>query len=69
VLDFEPGSPLKDTAAKWSRHVTYVAGPVEDSLGLAGLLVRPDGVVAWVAGGASDDRGCAAAMAQWFGPE
>ncbi|WP_410788408.1 FAD-dependent oxidoreductase [Kribbella sp. C-35] len=42
VLDF------RGTLSVADKGIRYVAGPVLDDLGLDAVLVRPDGVVAWV---------------------
>jgi 2-polyprenyl-6-methoxyphenol hydroxylase-like FAD-dependent oxidoreductase len=68
MLDFDPATPLKTTAARWRKRIDYVSSEVEDALGVAAMLVRPDGVVAWVAGGRHGDLAAsAAAAARWFG--
>lgn len=38
-----------------------------NTLGLRALLIRPDGVVAWVAEGTPDLDAAAAALCRWFG--
>ena len=45
----------------------YVACDVKDRLGLSAVLVRPDGVVAWVSDGVADEEGLARAAGRWFG--
>lgn len=67
-LDFAAGAPFEGAAAPWSDRLDYVASDVEDRLGLTGVLVRPDGVLAWIAEGRADDDDPAAAAARWFGP-
>ncbi|MFI5693483.1 FAD-dependent monooxygenase [Kribbella sp. NPDC051586] len=61
LLDF--AGSLQEQASRWD--LTYVAGPARDDLGLAAVLIRPDGVVAWTGDPATLD----AAAARWFGKD
>ena len=67
LVDLDAGQPWRRAAAPWGDRIRSVAGPVRDALGLAALLVRPDGVVAW----ATSEQGVAgeleAAATRWFG--
>lgn len=67
LLDFEATGSLHALASRWAERITYVAGDAKDRLGLGALLVRPDGVVAWVGETASYDAAAAEAMSRWFG--
>ena len=69
LLDFDARAPLRALAARWQHRITYVASDVKERLGLSAVLVRPDGIVAWVGAGDADaDRDDAAeAAARWFG--
>ncbi|MEV0579380.1 FAD-dependent oxidoreductase [Streptomyces sp. NPDC050392] len=63
LLDFTADHELKEAAQAWRGRLHYAAGPARNRLGLAAVLVRPDGVVAW----AGDDRDTfEQAAAQWF---
>jgi len=64
VLDFSPGGRLREAATAWAGRIRYVPGPAENDLGLGGVLVRPDGVVAW----AGEHEGFASAAARWIRP-
>jgi 2-polyprenyl-6-methoxyphenol hydroxylase-like FAD-dependent oxidoreductase len=66
-LDFEARSPLRALAGRWSDRVAYVASDVKDRLGVSAVLVRPDGVVAWAAEAAPDQKQAARAVSRWFG--
>jgi 2-polyprenyl-6-methoxyphenol hydroxylase-like FAD-dependent oxidoreductase len=50
VLDFGTHDQLRHAVQNWEGRIQYAGGPVRDDLGLTAVLVRPDGVVAWVAG-------------------
>jgi 2-polyprenyl-6-methoxyphenol hydroxylase-like FAD-dependent oxidoreductase len=67
LLDFDPATPLKNTAARWRNGIDYVPSEVEDDPGVAAMLVRPDGVVAWVGDSRHADLAPGAAAARWFG--
>ncbi len=66
-LDFEPHAPWRELASHWHSRVTYVASEAEDRLGLSALLVRPDGVVAWVGGNDFDPDKAGQVALRWFG--
>ncbi|WP_276600851.1 FAD-dependent monooxygenase [Nannocystis sp. ILAH1] len=51
----------------WASRIEYVCLGARDTLGLRALLVRPDGIVAWVAEGAPDLDAAAVALGRWFG--
>ncbi|WP_184462077.1 MULTISPECIES: FAD-dependent monooxygenase [Rhizobium] len=67
LLDFDARAPLEALANRWSDRITYIAGDAKDRLGLRALLVRPDGVVAWVGEGEPDLEAAAEAASRWFG--
>ncbi|KRE90757.1 FAD-dependent oxidoreductase [Frateuria sp. Soil773] len=67
LLDFDARAPLRAVARRWGGRVAYVASGAKDTLGLGAVLVRPDGVVAWVAEAAPDPDEAARAMTRWFG--
>ena len=55
------------TIAPRSERVRHVTLAARDPLGLAALLVRPDGIVAWASNGGDDPRTLQAASDRWFG--
>ena len=67
LVDFGASGPLRDLAAAWDGRIAYLGAGAKDTCGLAALLVRPDGFVAW----ASDDVPVLAdarrAATRWFG--
>ncbi|MER7779677.1 FAD-dependent monooxygenase [Streptomyces sp. NPDC096191] len=75
LLDLAGSTELRAAGQGWSDRVDTVTvqGP-EGEGGLDGILVRPDGYIAWV-GGAGDGPAAGAtgmpltdALARWFGP-
>jgi hypothetical protein len=72
LIDFEDNAALKELlviGGKYEARVDYVSVGAKDRRGLRALLVRPDGVVAWVAeDSVSPDVDAAkTALEQWFG--
>lgn len=54
LLDFNGDESLKDLIAGYSDQIQYIDGESKDQLGLTALLIRPDGIIVWVAGGQPD---------------
>jgi 2-polyprenyl-6-methoxyphenol hydroxylase-like FAD-dependent oxidoreductase len=67
LLDFDTHAPLKTMANPWRGRVAYVANEAKNALGLSAVLVRPDGVVAWIAETIPDLDAAAIAISRWFG--
>ncbi|MGS2646641.1 FAD-dependent monooxygenase [Streptosporangium sp. G12] len=73
LLDLGGGNALAETAAGWKDRVDLVTAvtAVPDRRVPAGLLVRPDGYVAWTAPdegtGVPADHGLREALSTWFG--
>ncbi|KRA60142.1 FAD-dependent oxidoreductase [Caulobacter sp. Root655] len=67
LLDFTSGAPLQSVAHRWQERMAYVADEPENRLGLSAVLVRPDGVVAWVSETAGDDEGLLQSALRWIG--
>jgi 2-polyprenyl-6-methoxyphenol hydroxylase-like FAD-dependent oxidoreductase len=67
ALDFSGDRSLQVAAKSWEGRVRYAAGQVRRDLGLRGLLVRPDGTVAWVTEDTPDPDEFAQAADRWFG--
>lgn len=58
IVDFSDDAALKKLAEGYKARVDYVS--------VGALLVRPDGIVAWVAEGSLDIEGAKAALTRWF---
>ncbi len=72
LLDLTGSGALEEAAGPWRERVRYVAARPDDeeqgAAGLAAVLVRPDGYVAWVSTGDGDTDGLERALATWFTP-
>ncbi|CCE10542.1 Monooxygenase FAD-binding [Bradyrhizobium sp. STM 3843] len=66
-LDFEAHAPLETLAGRWGDRITYVGSDAKERLGLSALLLRPDGIVAWVGEGTPNLQEAAQAASRWFG--
>jgi bifunctional hydroxylase/dehydrase len=67
LLDLSDTPELRAAAAAWKDRVTTVTGtlPSRGAFdGVASLLVRPDGYIAWAG---ADPAGLAEALRRWFG--
>jgi hypothetical protein len=76
LVDLAGDDDVAALAKRYAGRLDLVRGRLEDSdatgttdgAGLGGLLVRPDGFVAWAsADGAGDPAGLEAALARWLG--
>ena len=67
LLEFASTPALPVQADRWRDRFNFLRSGVEESLGLAALLIRPDGIVVWTAGAGIDDGGFALAASRWFG--
>lgn len=66
-LDFDMRAPARALASRWDRRIRYAVGEVKDGLGLAGVLVRPDGIVSWAGEQGAPLSEAEAAAQRWFG--
>ncbi|KAI1099155.1 monooxygenase [Jackrogersella minutella] len=67
LLDFGSDAALKEAAAEYEGNVDYIGMGAENQLGFSALLIRPDGVVAWVAEEKPDVDAAKSALKRWFG--
>jgi 2-polyprenyl-6-methoxyphenol hydroxylase-like FAD-dependent oxidoreductase len=65
ALDFSTDRALQGAAQGWEGRIRYASGSARNDLGLAAVLVRPDGVVAWTSD-TPDRNAFEQAAAQWF---
>lgn len=68
LLEFDTAAPLHRLATGWQGRLRYMASSANDALELRSLLIRPDGIVAWVADGVAQQEQAAQAIERWFGP-
>jgi 2-polyprenyl-6-methoxyphenol hydroxylase-like FAD-dependent oxidoreductase len=65
LLDFNNDVQHKTLAAKYNQ-LKHIAGSVKNQLGLSALLIRPDGIVAWVLESEADYNRLEEAVGKWF---
>jgi hypothetical protein len=66
LLDFDRDESLKILANNYPG-IKYIYGPAKEQFGLNAILIRPDGIIAWVAEDDTDNAGCIKAMERGFG--
>jgi 2-polyprenyl-6-methoxyphenol hydroxylase-like FAD-dependent oxidoreductase len=66
LLDFGRNTSLRTVAGKYSDNIKYVSGDVKDRLDTSAILIRPDGIIAWVSDGSPDYTKFEKAAARWF---
>ena len=67
LIDFTKNKRLQDLVAGLEESLEYVDTQAKNQLGLDALLVRPDGIVAWVAEGEPDLKAAHAVIYKWTG--
>jgi 2-polyprenyl-6-methoxyphenol hydroxylase-like FAD-dependent oxidoreductase len=66
LVDLAEDDHLSDLAKAYPDHLEFIRAEA-DNTGLTGLLIRPDGFVAWASDqGTSDPAGLEAALKRWF---
>lgn len=65
LLDLADTPALREIAAPWQRTVRVVTAKPVDPHDLSGVLIRPDGIVAWAA--PEGVTGLREALTRWFG--
>jgi hypothetical protein len=66
LLDFNSNAALKTLAGEYGDQIKYISSPAREQLGLNAVLIRPDGVIAWVADIDPDISELQKAAASWF---
>lgn len=67
LLDFDATPSLRAFAGEYADRMRYISGRAKAKLGLHAVLIRPDGIVAWVSGDEPDRDGLRKAAGRWFG--
>jgi pentachlorophenol monooxygenase len=67
LVDFGASGPLRELAAAWDGRIASVCAGASNTCGLAALLVRPDGVVAWASDDVPEPADARRAAMRWFG--
>ncbi|WP_437577150.1 hypothetical protein [Sorangium sp. So ce887] len=67
LIAFANDARLAELARGWASRVDYACTGAKSTLGLRALLIRPDGVVAWLAEGTPNLDAARAALARWSG--
>jgi hypothetical protein len=67
LWDFEDNDALRAVGVGWVGRVNVISRCSRGDSGISAMLVRPDGVVAWVSRGTRSTDGLDAALARWFG--
>jgi 2-polyprenyl-6-methoxyphenol hydroxylase-like FAD-dependent oxidoreductase len=66
LLDFDSNASLEMLAREYGDGIKYISGRVKDPLDVRAVLIRPDGIIAWVSDTAPDYDGFRKAAARWF---
>jgi len=67
LLDLSASEQLSSLGKKWDGRLKYVAAQAKDNKGLAALLLRPDGFVAWAADADPNLTALEETICRWFG--
>jgi hypothetical protein len=67
LLNLTEEEELSTLSQTWAGHLKYVSHHAKDTKGLAALLVRPDGFVAWATDSEPDLPALEQSMHRWFG--
>jgi len=66
LLDFNKNILLKNFADEYNGQIKYISGKVKEQLGINAILIRPDGIVAWVSDGEPNYSELQKAADYWF---
>jgi 2-polyprenyl-6-methoxyphenol hydroxylase-like FAD-dependent oxidoreductase len=67
LVDLAGGASLRHAIDPWNGRIRYVPGGARNGLGLAAMLVRPDGFVAWASDRTPARGDLELAATRWFG--
>jgi 2-polyprenyl-6-methoxyphenol hydroxylase-like FAD-dependent oxidoreductase len=68
LLDLADQPGLRALAGRWGQRIAVVSTGCPDRPDLSGVLIRPDGIVAWAANGSPDLVTAEQALSTWLGP-
>ncbi|MEH1845243.1 MAG: FAD-dependent monooxygenase [Nostoc sp.] len=66
LLDFDMNASLETLASEYSDRMKYVSGRTKEQFGLSAVLIRPDGIIAWVSESEPNGESIRQAVALWF---
>ena len=66
LLDFNTDANLEQFVAEYGNQIEYISNHAKDQLGFGAILIRPDGIVAWVSETEADYSELYKAIARWF---
>jgi 2-polyprenyl-6-methoxyphenol hydroxylase-like FAD-dependent oxidoreductase len=66
LLDFNKDDSLKILANNYKEQIKYISGPAKEQFGLSTLLIRPDGIIAWVSNGKPNIESLRKTSDLWF---
>jgi 2-polyprenyl-6-methoxyphenol hydroxylase-like FAD-dependent oxidoreductase len=66
LIDFNSNAAWKDLADQYTLQLNYVSKPAQHQLGLVGVLIRPDGVVAWACDEEQNVHTLKKSLDRWF---
>jgi 2-polyprenyl-6-methoxyphenol hydroxylase-like FAD-dependent oxidoreductase len=66
LLDFDGNESLKTLASEYGNRIKYVSKSTKEQLSLSAILIRPDGIIAWVSDSIPDYSELQKAFEHWF---
>ena len=66
LLELTGKEDLSTLGRRWNGRLKYVAAQAKDNKGLAALLLRPDGFVAWAADADPNLAALEETICRWF---
>jgi hypothetical protein len=67
LLDFEGIDSLKSLASEYRERIRHISGRAKEQFGISAVLIRPEGIVVWVADGELDVKSIRDVVGRWFG--
>ncbi len=66
LLDFNEDASLKTWINTYGDQIVYITGHAKEQFDLSALLIRPDGIIAWVTDGTANLNELQKVTARWF---